>query len=324
MPFPSITIIIPVKPGTEPGALDAIRRLDYPKDKLEVIVAEGRQPSVQRNRAARDAKGELLYFMDDDSMPPSSLMRAVAMRFEEQNVAVAGGPILTPKTDTYIQKGFGLALSSLFGGASIRARYRMLGVERSTTENELILANLCFRKEVFLESGGFNEELYPNEENELMNRLHDRGLLMRYVPEAFVFRSQRESFNAFARQVFTYGRGRMDQNFAHPEGFRPLHVAPSAFLAYLASLAVIHYPIYFLPLLLYLGMCAWFSVDAAVRAKAPAFVPVMPLLFLTLHLGYGAGFLWGLYKGLRKKYARPQDTGTPRAPVEVTLRKVTL
>lgn len=322
MPLPFISVIIPVKPGGRIGALDALAMVDYPKDSFEVIVSEGRQPSAQRNRAAEAAKGELLYFLDDDSMVTPGLFRSVAMRFLDPTVSVVGGPIITPDTDTFIQKGFGLTLSSMFGGSSIRARYKSLGMERQASENDLILANLCFRRDVFTGFGGFNENLYPNEENELMNRLQSEGHRLMYVPDAFVFRSQRENYKAFARQVFTYGRGRMDQNFEDPKGFRAMHAVPTLFLMYLVSLPVIHIPVYFLPLMLYLVLSAVFTLEACNVSKNSRYLPVMPVLFLTLHIGYGAGFLWGLYKGLAGGKSGPAVMVD--GPGEITVRKVEL
>lgn len=307
--LPSISVIIPVKPGGDVRALDALGSVDYPRDKMEVLVAEGRQPSAQRNRAAARARGELLYFLDDDSMAPPGLLRTVAGRFSDPAVSVVGGPIITPESDSFIQKGFGLALGSPFGGSSIRARYKRLGPERDVTENELILANLAFRKEAFLAAGGLNERLYPNEENELMNRLQAGGHRLVYVPGAFLYRSQRTGPRAYLRQVFTYGRGRMDQNFAHPAGIRPLHAAPSLFLLYCLSLPFVHNIVYFLPLMLYLSLSLVFSSAAAAEARNPLYLFVMPLLFLGLHLGYGAGFLWGLIKGMAGIRKRPPEPG---------------
>ena len=191
MDFPFISVIIPVKPGGYVRALGALKGVDYPMDRLEVIVAEGRQPSVQRNRAAREAKGEILYFLDDDSLAPAGLFKEVATRYGDPEVSGVGGPIITSPTDGFLRKGFGLALSSPFGGSSIRARYKRLGVERRGTENELILANLSFRKSVFLGAGGFNENLYPNEENELLNKLTSEKKIFLYVPDAWLYRSQR-------------------------------------------------------------------------------------------------------------------------------------
>jgi succinoglycan biosynthesis protein ExoA len=306
---PFISVIIPVKPGGFVKALERLRDVDYPEDRFEVIVAEGVRPSAQRNQAARQARGEVLYFMDDDSLAPTGLLKAVAQRYNDPSVTAVGGPIITPDTDGFLQKGFGLALSSLFGGSSIRARYKRLGAERRATENDLILANLSFRRDKFIEAGGFNETLYPNEENELMNRLEASGEKFLYVPEAFLYRSQRTSYRAYARQVFTYGRGRMDQNYAHPEGFKALHTAPTLFLLYCISLPFINYAVYFLPVILYLTLNLAFSAASAYEGGNPLYFLVVPVLFFTLHAGYGAGFLWGLIKGMKKRESGQPDGG---------------
>ena len=306
MDFPFISVIIPVKPGGYVRALEALGNVDYPRDRLEALVAEGRQPSVQRNRAAKEAKGEILYFLDDDSLAPPGLFKTVAARYADPGVAGVGGPIITHPSDNFLRRGFGLALSSPFGGSTIRARYKRLGAERRGTENELILANLSFRKSVFLGGGGFNENLYPNEENELMNRLCSEGKTFLYVPDAWLYRSQRPNFRAYLKQVFTYGRGRMDQNYQHPEGFKPLHMAPSLFLVYCLGLMIIRNPVYFIPALLYIVLCLIFSLAAAIEAKNPLYVLVMPFLFASLHIGYGAGFIWGAAKKfVGKKGSRP-------------------
>jgi Glycosyl transferase family group 2 len=316
MELPFISVIIPVRPGGYVRALDALKGVDYPADRLEVIVAEGRQPSVQRNRAAGEARGEILYFLDDDSLAPTGLLKEVATHYVDPEVSGVGGPIITSPADGFLRKGFGLALSSPFGGSTIRARYKRLGVERRGTENELILANLSFRKSVFLGAGGFNENLYPNEENELLNKLTSEGKIFLYVPDVWLYRSQRPNFRAYLKQMFTYGRGRMDQNYQHPEGFKPLHMMPSLFLIYCLGLFSIRWPIYFIPGLLYIALALIFSAAAAREAKNPLYILVMPVLLLSLHLGYGAGFIWGGAKGLfMRRSSAPAKT-------EVTLRRV--
>ena len=56
--LPFVTIIIPTRPGqADIPAVAAARALDYPKDRLEIIVARGKQPAVQRNTAIRAARG---------------------------------------------------------------------------------------------------------------------------------------------------------------------------------------------------------------------------------------------------------------------------
>jgi len=59
--LPAVTVIVPTRPAqSEIAAVDAARALDYPQDKLEIIVARGKQPAVQRNKALEAATGELI------------------------------------------------------------------------------------------------------------------------------------------------------------------------------------------------------------------------------------------------------------------------
>src|SRR6266853_7009423 len=90
--LPSVTVLIPARTGqAEIKAVTASRALDYPPDKLEIIVARCRQPSAQRNAALKAAQGELIYFLDDDSMPqPGNLRRAVPL-FGRPEVQMVGG-----------------------------------------------------------------------------------------------------------------------------------------------------------------------------------------------------------------------------------------
>ncbi len=63
------------------------------------------------------------------------------------------------------------------------ARYASVGRSRESSEKELILCNLVARRDAMLELGGFNEALYPNEENALMDELQKRGGKLLYDPE---------------------------------------------------------------------------------------------------------------------------------------------
>jgi hypothetical protein len=313
MTFPKTSIIIPVKPGGEVRALQPLRRIDYPHESYEVLVAEGACPSRQRNRAAAEAEGEILYFLDDDSLVSPSFLRTAVGHYRDGSVAAVGGPSLTPESDTPLQHGFGLALGSLFGGGSVRNRYRRAGVPRETGDHELILCNLSFSAASFREAGGFDERLYPNEENELLVRMGRHGLKLVHDPELALFRSQRPTLRAFVRQLFGYGRGRANQILLGG-GSGVATYAPSLFLLYLASLPFVHQPVYYLPLLCYLGMGLVFSLAAADESGRILPALRLPLLFPLLHLSYGAGLLWGLIGyGIKRRNA-PEG--------QVTIRRI--
>src|SRR5213594_934057 len=187
--LPTVTIIVPARPGeSRIQALEAVQQLDYPRTRLEMIVARGKQPSVQRNMAIKAAQGDLIYFLDDDARPaPDSLRRAVG-HFTNPEVKMVGGPNVCPKDAPWLERLFAVVLGSGLAVGPSRARYTPVGTLRESSEKELILCNLISRRDVLIELGGFDESLYPNEENALMDDIQKRGGKLLYDPEVVVER----------------------------------------------------------------------------------------------------------------------------------------
>jgi succinoglycan biosynthesis protein ExoA len=293
------SFIIPVKPGGFIAALAPLRLLEETGGRqFEILVAEGCSPSRQRNAAAGEAKGEIIYFLDDDSIVSPDCLTICAEIMADPGVAVAGGPSLTPPNDSLLQQLFGCALSSLLGAGAVRNRYRSSGVTRITTDKELILCNLAIRRKVFIDSGGFDERLYPNEENELLDRIAAREMKLVHAPEMAVQRSQRRTLKLFVRQMFAYGRGRAQQTLIAGPG-TIIGFAPLLFLLYLVLLPFLPNSLLSLaPLCAYLALVLGFSVAAVITSGALSRLLLIPLYPL-MHLSNGWGLLYGLLGGKR-------------------------
>ncbi len=316
---PSVTVLIAARPDqSDVRAVTASRALDYPSAKLEIIVARGTQPSVQRNAGLKAAGGELIYFLDDDSMPkPDSLKRAVSY-FSDPRVKMAGGPNLCPPDAPPLEQIFALVLASWLAFGPSRARYDAVGTVRETSEKELILCNMVARRDAMLELGGFNEALYPNEENALMDELQKRGDKLIYDPKLIVHRRPRRSLKAFARMLLTYGRGRAEQFRLHPTFGSTLNFVPPLFLVYLAALPFLIALLPFgkfglIPLTFYVLALGLQTVALAGRGRVTGAIAAAPLIVLS-HLCYG----WGFWRGLFTKLT-PRGQ---RANVKVTLEKI--
>jgi hypothetical protein len=299
---PKVSIIIPVKPGGQISALAGVRGADYPAPFIEVLVAEGRQPSRQRNLAVAASAGDILYFLDDDSKVLPGFLRKAVRDYHEPKVVVVGGPSLTPDSDNILQHSFAMAFASIFGGGGMRNRYRQTGEIRMTCDQELILCNLSFRRETFLAHGGFDERLYPNEENELLEKVRRVGGRLIHDPGLSVFRSQRPSLKAFCRQLFSYGRGRGEQTILSSV-VKPITFIPSLFLIYLLLLPLMHKPVYYLPLLCYLISTVIIAGYEGTKNRRPLSALILPVVFPIFHLCYGFGMIRGLCSSRWRKIA---------------------
>jgi len=303
-----ISIIIPVKPGGAVAAVAGLRNLDPDSPDHEIIVAEGKKPSRQRNMAAREATGDILYFLDDDALVVPDALKRLTACFAEQNVAAVGGPSLTPSNDSPFQRSIAWALASAFGGGAVRNRYRSVGQLRDSDDRELILCNLAFRRAVYLSFGGLDERLYPNEENELIDRLLKSGARLLHDPGMFVRRSQRPTLAAFIRQMKTYGKGRAEQTLiSRTFSFKAL--LPALFVLYVTSLLFIHFWWYFIPALLYAAGILANMLFALSREGLPLAL-LLPMVYILLHFCYGSGFIRGLFSPRYSKVVESCDTVT--------------
>lgn len=292
----TFSIIIPVKRGGYVAAIDSIRKLSTDTRLYELFVAEGAAPSRQRNLAALEARGDVLYFLDDDSQPNSENLRLCSEAMSDSSVAAVGGPSITPASDSWLQQLFGHALASILGTGAVRNRYRMFGSIRETTDKELILCNLAIRRSVFLQLGGFDERLYPNEENELLDRVRSSGFRLMHIPSMSVFRSQRTSLKAFIRQMFSYGCGRSQQSLVSG-AYSFISFVPLFFVLYLAVCLV--FPanmLLLLPLLVYLLLLAWFVI-AGICMTGRLYMLLLLLIYPLMHCINGTGLLCGLFGG---------------------------
>jgi hypothetical protein len=288
-----VSIIIPVKPGGEVAAIEPLQALSTAPHDYEVIVAEGRRPSCQRNRAASRAAGDILYFLDDDSRTVPDALERIVRHMQDERVAAVGGPSLTPDSDTPFQRAIAWALASAFGGGGIRNRYRRFGTLRETDDSELILCNLALRREVYLAAGGLDERLYPNEENELIDRLMADGHRLLHDPDLYVMRSQRPTLGAFIRQIVTYGRGRAEQTLLS-RSVDAKALVPALFVIYLLLVPLVQSGWFLFPATLYIALVVGSTLVAWGR-EGISLTCRLPIVYFLLHCCYGAGYIAGLF-----------------------------
>ena len=292
--LPLKTEIIVVCNGSDPATEDLLKVLSTSDQRIRVIAQSAASPAGARNSALTRARGEIVYFLDDDvTIAPDLFSRALDTFSRNRNVDVLGGPNLTPAMSSPFEQSAGLVLASPFGSASVRARYRSIGKLRSTDDRSLILCNLAIRRRALAgRNQVFDSHLVCNEENLLLGELKLKNSLMLHDPRLIVYHSRRSTLFGFARQIFKYGRGRWQNTVALPRSLSLIYLIPSLFLIYLLLLPFASFAGRLVPLALYgllLLVCAAYE---AYRVNVESSFPRLLLLFPICHLAYGAGVLY--------------------------------
>lgn len=303
----TISVIIPVSSNLEDlPVLSSLKSIDYPKVKIEIILAIGKMPSVQRNHAVRMAKGDILYFFNRDGrVEPDIFKKVVNVINGERKIVGVGGPDITPADNNYMQHLFGYAMGSYFAHWKMRARYWPVGVERYTDEKELLLSNIAIKKDIFLKLNGFNEKLYPNEENELISRITKLGYKFIYSPDIKIYRDRRKTLFMLARQFYRYGQGRMNQVFIEGVLKNFQFFMPIFLLIYLLILPFVgNFWISFVPLFMYIILGIMDAAYLSFKNKKNLILQ-LPIIYMIMHISYALGMIGRLLLILAKtKYSR--------------------
>jgi glycosyltransferase involved in cell wall biosynthesis len=292
-------IIISRSDDTIQRNLENLKRIiSNSKLSCEIILALGNNPSVQRNKAAEEASGEWLYFLDDDSeLDEQSLDYFVIAKNKYPDAFVFGGPSLlrSHKLDIW-QEAVQMVFTSDVGVGPIRSRYLSLGPTRFSSERELILCNLIIKKMEFYKLGGFKPELYPNEENEFLSRIGRTNAVV-YSPLIVVYRKHRETMLKFAEQMIGYGKGRT-RHFLFSSDYRDyVYFLPLAGLAILSSLVILNFKLKIVMALLalyFIIITPTILINCIYKKSTKLFLNGV-VVFGLCHVGYAIGLLIGFF-----------------------------
>ena len=283
-----------VLPDAAPQTSDFVLRTSY--FVLRTLPTGPVRPAEKRNIGIREAKGDIIAFLDDDAAPlPGWLERAARYFAAHPDIASVGGPAITPPDDPWLAQLSGRVYACRLVSGGYRRRYAPGLVCR---EEDLPSCNLFVRTSVLRDIGGFDTRHWPGEDTLLCQTItKERGLAMMYDPWVMVTHHRRPLFGPHLRQVGRYAlhRGVFARRF--PATSRKL----AYFLPTLLLLGVVFgLPASFLHPWLryaYLGTLAFYAVLVLLFTASPLH-PISWLLtafgVVATHLWYGARFLRGL------------------------------
>jgi hypothetical protein len=305
---PRYTIVVPMaRFRADEPVLVSLRETPAPAGGVQIIVAEGVHPARQRNLAVSRAHGDIVVFLDNDCSLGERFWLELEAAFARPEVEIVGGPALLRSGATAWEQIFHALLTHPLIVGSVAARYVAWGKFRAATQTDLILCNLAVRRTIFARIGPLSSDLYPNEENEWLDRAHAAGVGACYDPALQVFRPQRRTPGAMILTLLRYGIGRTRQFRVSGWRFTFHQVLPVLLLATLAAVIALRLELEFVLLWLLASVIVAATCEASLRGwrriVAGLIAPAIPL---TYAVGQIIGWFAVWFPG-------------PVAPAEITL-----
>ncbi|MDB6121301.1 MAG: hypothetical protein JWQ71_294 [Pedosphaera sp.] len=321
--LPFVSVIIPVfneEPFIE-QSLRAVLKQDYPSERLEIIVADGastdrtrdivvsiqsehanvrliynpdRIVSAGLNRALAGANGEIIVRLDGHCEYPTDYIRKVVQLRQRTGADNVGG-VLEPIGVGYVQEAVGAAYYSPvgIGGAALKGGGKM----ESVHEVDAVHGG-CWRRERLREVGGFDEEMVRNQDDELSFRLRKASGRIFQCSSIRVKYHVRDSFKKLFMQFAQYGYWKVRVVQKHPRQASARHFIPAGFVL-LVLLTILFasfstYARYGFGILAggYLSALALATLVQVWPTEKKLWPGIM-LALVTMHFGYGGGFILG-------------------------------
>ncbi len=167
------------------------------KNGARVVIEKKKGIGRARNRGAALAKSGILVFLDADTKPSKSLLKAYYDAFQKKSTIAATGPILPlEKVDKSVELGYEF-VSIFFVKLSILAG-----------RPSLVGSNFAVKKSTFRKVKGFNEKLPTYEDYDLSLRLKPMGDIV-FLDKAMVYASTRRVKAWGIHGYFLYHTGNM-------------------------------------------------------------------------------------------------------------------
>ncbi|GAB4541706.1 MAG: glycosyltransferase family 2 protein [Anaerolineales bacterium] len=322
MLFTSIIIPCYNEEATILHLLNALLAQTYPREQMELVIADGMSTDGTRaviadfqaqypdvsirvvnntagtipaalNQAIAESRGELIIRLDAHSMPiPEYVARCVAAHEAGKGANIGGVWEIRPSAKTWIAEAISFAAAHPLGVGD--ALYRLNAKEGAVDT----VPFGSFRRSLLERIGMFDETLLANEDYEFNARVRQSGGVVWLDPSIRSVYFSRGTLLQLAQQYWRYGFWKFKMLKRYPRTLRWRQALPPLFVLSLAALLVLSLFsglarwLLAAQLILYFSALAAAGLKLALQKQKPFLWIGLPLAIATMHMAWGAGFLW--------------------------------
>lgn len=266
-----VSVIIPSLDGYRNGnvpKLVADLKRQTVKD-FELIIVKGEKPCARaHNVGAQRAKGEIIVFFDDDIVLGNNkiIENLVNPLINDNLIGITGASQLIPLNANWFQKKCVQEFT----------RFQFPVVSKIVESDMATHAAMAIKKEVFMKVGQENEDLIYGDDPDLRYRVRQAGYKIVIIPHTWIYHPPPSNLISFLRISFQRGKGAAHDFLRFPKLIFETPAADSS--ANFVSQRSIFYRLY-----RYVAQ----NLESVIRVK---------LIFLSVRITYGLGYLFGLLK----------------------------
>ena len=322
--YPKVSFLIPLlnEEKTLAQALDSLFALEYPAEKIEILLAIGKctdntrliaeeymkkhaniqifenptgNTAIGRNICIQHSTGEMLMNYSGHVITQKNLLIELAVKLQglSAEVAAVGCSNLSPGKQNFVGEVSGAAFLGFMGGRNFFSQNAVFTEERYTDH----LSFSCYRKEIVEKVGNFDPVFWCGQDYELDIRIRKAGYKILYTPKTRVYHFKRDSVRSLWRQMFRYGVARAKMVKKHPDTLKFFHLLGPAFILgsiFIMLLTILDLlPVWVIACLIVAYVLMSMISSLQVTRKLSVVVSSV-LFYLLIHVGYGAGFLRGI------------------------------
>lgn len=311
--------------------LESILQQDFPKDDLEILLVDGMSKDKTReiiseyaqkfpclklvdnpqqtvpyamNNGIKSAQGDIIIRLDAHAEYPSNYFSVLVKKLEELEGAdnVGGVCITLPCNGTPVAIAIAECLSNKFGMGN---SYFRVGAKEVMSVDTVPFG--CFRKSLFDKIGLYDTDMIRNQDDELNGRIINNGGKIYLIPSIVTKYYARDKISKVRKMFYQYGlyKPLVNKKLGTPATIRQffplLFVVGLIVGGVLSCLSWVIAAMYVLVLLIYLFLSFYFTMKSIKKTKKWGLLLYQPLLYFTVHVSYGWGYIVGIYKILLHK-----------------------
>ena len=169
--------ILVVDDGSTDKTAEIAKNFSKKNKKIKLIRQRNSGPAAARNRGAKQAKGEIIVFLDSDCISEKNWLEEMLKPFSDKKVVGVQGAYKSRQKEIIAQ----------FGQLEIEQRYEKMQKQKSI--DWIGSYSAAYRKEIFLQEKGFDEGFLTSsgEDPDLSYTLSEKGNRLVFNPKAVVF-----------------------------------------------------------------------------------------------------------------------------------------